>query len=91
MDKIKHFFLLLFVTFLFGELFAAGLSFGKEGAQAEYGNASVSVFLKRFFSKDTLTDFIADILGITIGILIRGFIHAKTGFILCPGFSYILY
>ena len=77
MDKVKHFFLLLFTTFFFGTRFGVGLAIGIEGAQAEAGNADVQTFLKRFFSKDSLLDLLADTLGILAGFLIRMVFYEK--------------
>lgn len=79
-DKIKHFFLLLFVT-VFGELFfRQGLLIAIvwavviELTQAEAGNATIKQFLQRLFSADSLLDLGFDALGILAGLVLMEYI-----------------
>ena len=83
MDKLKHFALCFAVTGLtdlvchfihfsfIGWLIGAFVGVTVEATQAEYGNATVKQFIKKFFSKDSLLDLLADALGIIVAIGLR--------------------
>lgn len=74
MDKFKHFLFCFFVTLFFGWEHGINTGLVIELTQAEQGNASPSLFLKRLGTEDTVKDFISDALGIGAGLVVRNLI-----------------
>ena len=70
MDKLKHFVLCFLVTLALGWTYGLCVGVTIELTQAEYGRASIKVFLERLFSKDSLLDLLADGAGILVALIV---------------------